>query len=205
MRPAFQKERLGLKKVKSIKEYIIPFVGLKIGKHTFQFEVTDSFFENFEYSIIHKGNVKVTLVLEKKETMLIGDYALEGAVVTNCNRCNDLMNIKINGEYQLIYKFDDKPSDDESLIIVYPEEYEIDVKENILELITVSLPSRSIHPKGECNEELISILDEYIMVSNNEDSLEHKEDIIENTEEKDEYIDPRWQALKDLSKGKDKK
>jgi len=191
--------------VKSIKEYIIPFVGLKIGKHTFQFEVTDSFFENFEYSIIHKGNVKVTLVLEKKETMLIGDYALEGAVVTNCNRCNDLMNIKINGEYQLIYKFDDKPSDDESLIIVYPEEYEIDVKENILELITVSLPSRSIHPKGECNEELISILDEYIMVSNNEDSLEHKEDIIENTEEKDEYIDPRWQALKDLSKGKDKK
>ena len=43
------------------------------------------------------------------------------------------------------------------------------------------------------------------MVSNNEDSLEHKEDIIENTEEKDEYIDPRWQALKDLSKGKDKK
>lgn len=205
MRPVFQKERLGLKKVKSIKEYIIPFVGLKIGKHTFQFEVTDSFFENFEYSIIHKGNVKVTLVLEKKETMLIGDYALEGAVVTNCNRCNDLMNIKINGEYQLIYKFDDKPSDDESLIIVYPEEYEIDVKENILELITVSLPSRSIHPKGECNEELISILDEYIMVSNNEDSLEHKEDIIENTEEKDEYIDPRWQALKDLSKGKDKK
>ncbi len=205
MRPAFQKERLGLKEVKSIKEYIIPFVGLKIGKHTFQFEVTDSFFENFEYSIIHRGNVKVTLVLEKKERMLIGDYTLEGEVVTDCNRCNDPMNAEINGEYQLIYKFDDKPSDDESLIIIYPEEYEIDIKENILELITVSLPSRSIHPKGECNEELISILDEYIMVSNNEDSLEHKEDIIENTEEKDEYIDPRWQALKDLSKGKDKK
>lgn len=182
------------------KEYIIPFVGLKIGKHTFEFEITDTFFENFEYSIIHKGEVKVTLVLEKKETMLIGDYHIEGVVVVDCDRCTDPMDVEIKGDYQLIYKFDTKPSDDESLIIVYPEEYEIDVTENILELITVSLPYRNVHPEGECNEELISILDEYILVS--DDDTSNSEEEIDNTE--DDYIDPRWKALKDLSKGKQK-
>ena len=141
------------------------------------------------------------LLFEKKETMLIGNYTIEGVVETNCDRCNDPMNIEVNGEYRLIYKFDTKESNDESLIIVYPEEYEIDVKENILELITVSLPSRSTHPSGKCNEELISILDKYILVSNDSDSNE-----IEDEEKEDEeYIDPRWNALKDLSKDKQKK
>ncbi len=51
------------------------------------------------------------------------------------------MDIEVNGEYQLFYKFDSKPSDDESLIIIYPEEFEIDVTEHILEFISVSVPS----------------------------------------------------------------
>ena len=199
MRPVFHYERHRIEKVKLENEYIIPFVGLKIGKHTFDFEITDTFFESFDYSIIHKGKVKVTMVLEKKETMLIGDYSIEGVVSVDCDRCNDTTDVEINGEYQLIYKFGTEPTNDESLIIVYPEEYEINVRENIFELITVSLPYRNIHPKGECNEELISILDEYILVNDDDDS---KEDEIDSTEE--EYIDPRWQALKDLSKGKQK-
>ncbi len=46
-------------------EFLIPFVGLKIGKHLFDFEVGNSFFESMEYSIIEQGNVKVTLELDK--------------------------------------------------------------------------------------------------------------------------------------------
>ena len=113
------------------------------------------------------------------------------------------MDVEINGAYQLIYKFDTKPSDDESLIIIYPEEYEIDIQENILELITVSLPSRTVHNEGECNEKMISLLNEYIMVSNDADlnDVELAKGTEEENEE-DEYIDPRWKALKDLSKGK---
>ena len=187
--------------MKLSKEYIIPFVGLKVGKHTFEYEITDSFFENFEYSIIRKGKVKVVLLFEKKETMLIGNYTIEGVVEASCDRCNDPKDVEIYGEYKLFYKFDSKESDDESLIIVYPEEYELDVTENILELISVSLPSRNVHPEGECNEELISILDEYIMVSNDSEPSENEDE----EEEGEEYTDPRWNALKDLSNDKQKK
>jgi hypothetical protein len=34
--------------VKSEKEYIVPFIGLKLGIHEFEFEIHDAFFELFK-------------------------------------------------------------------------------------------------------------------------------------------------------------
>lgn len=153
----------------SDKEFVIPFVGLKQGVHEFNFEVGKAFFESIEYSVVHEGNVHVTFLLDKKETMLIGDYTIRGAVKASCGRCNDPVDVEVEGEFQLVYKFDDKPSEDESLVIVYPEEYEIDIKESIHEFISVSVPSRTVHDEGECNEDVMKILSEYQVFTLNED------------------------------------
>lgn len=199
------------------REFVVPFIGLKIGSHSFEFEVTDAFFENVEYSLIEKGNVQVTFVLEKKETMMIGDFTIKGKVETNCDLCDDPVTVDVKGEYQLIYKFDDEPSNDESLIIVYPEEFELDLKDSILEFITVSLPARKLHPKGGCNEEMIEILDQYRVDSyyeyeedeldedefddDTDDEQEGSEDLEEDSKAEDDgEIDPRWAALKGLKK-----
>lgn len=178
-----------LEVTKSNREYVIPFVGLKLGTHEFEFGITDKFFEEFEYSIVQSGDVKVKLALEKKETMLIGNFSIQGIVRAACDRCNDPVETKINGEYQLIFKFDDTPSDDESLVVIYPEEFEIDLTDHILELITVSLPSRLVHEEGECNEEMIALLEEYSLDS---DELED--------DDSEEDVDPRWAALKNIKK-----
>jgi uncharacterized metal-binding protein YceD (DUF177 family) len=192
---------------KTDRAFVIPFVGLKIGMHTFEFDITNAFFEQVEYSLIEKGNVHVTLNLEKKETMMIGDFIINGKVETSCDLCNDPVEVDIEGEYQLIFKFDDKPTDDETLIIVYPEEFEIDIRENLLELISVSLPSRTIHADGECNEEMLELLNEYRVNADdedfNEEDFEEAEDTEEAPSEDDEYIDPRWAALKGLNKNED--
>ena len=178
---------------KTNRDYVIPFVGLKLGVHEFDFEVTDKFFEEFEYSIVQSGNVNVHLSLDKKETMLVGVFTLEGIVKATCDRCNDPIEVEIEGEYQMVFKFDDKPSDDESLVIVYPEEFEIDLNNHFLELITVSLPSRTVHEEGECNEEMMGLIDEYSLNSESYEELEEEE----NEDDEDE-IDPRWNALKGL-------
>ncbi len=187
------------KKVKSNKEYIIPFVGLNLGSHKFEFDITDAFFDGIEYSLIHKGNVKVELLLEKRETMLVGNFKIRGTVEVDCNRCNDPVETKVKGDYRIVYKFGTEPSDDESLVIIYPEEFQIDVRENIFELITVSLPLRTVHKKGECNEELMEILSEYILTS---EKIVKEEEIGNNDSEDDdddnEDIDPRWAALNKL-------
>jgi uncharacterized metal-binding protein YceD (DUF177 family) len=73
----------------------------------------------------------------------------------------------------------------------------LNIADNILELITVSLPLRSIHEEGECNEEMIEQMKEYILV---EEVFEDEDDeSSENSDEDDDDdIDPRWSALKGL-------
>ncbi len=195
------------------KQFIIPFVGLKQGKHEFQFEVTDKFFETFEYSIIQEGDVHVDFILDKKDTMMVGEFQLNGCVNTFCARCNDPMEVPIEGEFRLVYKFATEPTEDETLVIVFPEEFEINIKHSILEFINVLVPARAVHPEGECNEEMLEHLSNYIVYSvdeqENDDEYDpdddrneefDEEEIGHDDQEDEEPIDPRWAALKNLNK-----
>jgi uncharacterized metal-binding protein YceD (DUF177 family) len=191
--------------VKSKREFIIPFVGLRVGFHEFEFEIRDAFFEELEYSIVQKGDAVVKLRLEKKETMLIGEFSVSGSVFTSCDRCNDPVEVPVKGAFRLIYKFGDEQSDDESLIVLPNDTFELDFRQNIYELISVSLPARMVHAKGECNEEMIELLQKY-SGRNEEDSEDHEGDWDDEDEEDwddedddDEPIDPRWSALKNLN------
>lgn len=192
--------------MKSKREFIIPFIGLKVGFHEFEFEIRDAFFEELEYTIIQKGDAVVKLRLEKKETMLIGEFSVGGSVFTSCDRCNDPIEVPINGAFRLIYKFGDEQSDDETLIVLPNDTYELDVRQNIYELMTVSLPSRLVHPKGECNEEMIELLQKYS--GRSEEELEDEESEWDEDDEEwddedddddEDPIDPRWSALKNLN------
>ena len=191
--------------MKSKRDYIIPFVGLKVGFHEFEFEIRDAFFEELEYSIIQKGDAHVKLRLEKKETMLIGEFSVSGLVFTSCDRCNDPVEVPVNGSFRLIYKFGDEVSDDETLIVLPDEAYELDVRQNIYELITVSLPARLVHPKGECNEEMLELLQKYSgrseEINDYEDWDEEEDEDWEedDDDDDDDPIDPRWSALKNLN------
>ena len=199
-------------------EYIIPFVGLKIGFHVFEFEISDTFFDDIEYSIIQSGKVHVRLELEKKETMLIGVFHVEGLVTTSCDRCTDPIEEEVEGEYQIVYKFGGDATDDEALIVLDFEAYELDVKMNIYELISVSLPVRVVHEQGECNPEMLELLEKYVINANDDDDDddfddedyddedfddEDDEDDSEEGEDDDDNnnddIDPRWSILKNLN------
>lgn len=196
--------------MKSKREYIIPFVGLKLGFHEYQYDISDTFFEEREYSIIHKGNVNVTLVLEKKETMLIGEFVVNGTVFTDCDRCNDPIEVPVKGNYRVIFKFGLEPSDDETLIVLHPDSYELDIRDNLYELITVSLPIRLVHAEGECNEEMMELLNKYTVQreeSDDEDQDDWDDDDDWDDEEEDDDDgeddfdpkDPRWATLRNLN------
>lgn len=208
------------------KQFIIPFVGLKQGKHEFSYDITDAFFETYEYSIIQQGDVHVDFTLDKKDTMMVGEFQLEGRVKTACDRCNDILEIPIEGEFKLVYKFATVDEEDEALVVIFPEEYEINIKDSLLEFMTVLLPSRSVHDEGECNEEMLNYLNEYVINPLDEDEDDYDDD--EYDDEDDDFddfddeeedddeeiddddddqpndgpIDPRWEALRNLNKDK---
>jgi len=205
-------------------EFLIPFVGLKIGKHLFDFEVGNSFFESMEYSIIEQGNVKVTLELDKKETMMIALFHAEGTINTLCDRCNTPMDLEIDGGYKLIYKFGLEEEEDEMLVVLHPDSYQIDITNPIYELITTQLPLRVLHDEGECDEEMWELIQQHIVNPEDdeddfddedwddedeewdfdEDETDSDDDDDEDWEDddeddKDKPIDPRWAILKNLN------
>ena len=177
--------------MKSKRTFVIPFVGLKLGFHEFDFEIHDAFFEEKEYSIIHSGNVNVHLVLEKKETMMIAEFQLAGSVSTSCDRCDDPIDVQVKGQFRLIYKFGLEPSEDETLIVLHPDSYELDVSENLYELITVSMPARSVHKEGQCNEEMLHLISQYTVhqAPSEEDDFDDDDDWDDDDDDWDEEDD----------------
>ena len=169
--------------MKARNAYSIPFVGLKLGVHEFEFEIHDAFFDALDYSIIHQGEVDVRLRLEKKETMMIAEFAILGKVFTTCDRCNDPVEVPVKGQYKVIFTFGNEPSDDENLIVMHPDAYELELYEPIYELITVSLPSRLVHKQGGCNEEMLRMLEQYTSRFEDEDYEDLEEDWDEEEEE----------------------
>lgn len=174
----------------SNKEFIIPFEGLKNGKHSFEFNITSAFFEELAYSIIQGGDVKVDFLLNKKDTMLIGDFEMSGTVQKSCDRCTDLMDIPVEVSHRVIYKFGEEESADENLIVLPISAFTIDIASTLYELLTVALPSRTVHKEDECNEEMLDLIDKYV------DSSEPDED---DSDDDEDDTDPRWDALKNLN------
>jgi uncharacterized metal-binding protein YceD (DUF177 family) len=172
--------------------FIIPFVGLKLGTHQYEFEVKDEFFTAFDYSEIKHGDVRVVMDLNKSATMLVLTFDLSGTITVPCDRCLEDMNTQIDTSFRQIIKFSDTETDedDDELTYVPTGEYEIDVKPYIFNFIALSIPARNAHPEGECDPETLKKLNEYLISEEKESSKKEEE----------EDIDPRWSALKSFRK-----
>lgn len=200
---------------KSKESFVIPFVGLKLGIHHFDFDIDKAFFEGIDDTLIEDATVKAVLVLDKKETMMIAEFSIEGHIFSPCDRCNDLMEIPVENQQRIVYKFGTEDSGDENLIVLQPEAYEINVSEPLYELLVLSIPLRKIHDEGECNEEVMQLYNQYIVNANEPDDWDDDFDEDEDWDDDDfddfdetddsedsdddKPIDPRWSQLKNLN------
>lgn len=183
---------------KEFKIYAIPFVGLKLGKHEFEFIIDNTFFSHFDYTEFNEVQVKVNLVLTKKANLLELDFAVKGEVNVDCDVTMESFNMPIANQIRLVVKFgQDYEEVNEELIILPHGEHQIEVQQYIYEAIVLSLPAKRVHPgveDGSLNSPILDKLDELQPTS-----LSDKK---EQTEEEKEKIDPRWDKLKDLLKDK---
>ena len=163
------------------KNLIVPFTGLKDGKHQFTFEIDKSFFDQFEYSLIDSGNVIVEMELDKNINMLTTLFDISGSVDSTCDRCTDPLTLKIKGNYRLVFKFGDEESENEDLIVLPEEAYELHLADFIYEFITLCTPSKKIHKPGECNEEMMKMVEKHsvFLLDDEEEDEDDDEDWLE--------------------------
>ncbi len=150
-------------------DFAIGFSSLKEGKHLFNYKIENPFFEQFDYSEIENGSLEVAIELEKKSTLMNARFQINGEVEVMCDRCTDYYSQKINSSQELIYKFGTEAMEDENIIVVFPNEFKIDVSHPIYEFIITALPTKRLHPEGECNEDMLNIMDNYLLISTDEE------------------------------------
>lgn len=175
--------------MKTMKAYTIPFVGLKLGKHHFDYKIDNTFFLEYEYTEFNDANVNVELLFERKTTLLELTFKANGTVNVCCDLTNEAYNQDIEDSFKLVVKFGDSYNDDNEEILIIPHgEYEINVAQYIYELIVLSVPTKKIHPgvkDGTLKSDILNKLKEL-----------SPEMGVNNKEE--EETDPRWDKLKKL-------
>ncbi len=175
--------------MKALKEFTIQFVGLKVGKHHFDYQIDKKFFEYFNFEDFNDSNIKAEVVLDKKPTLLEFEFKISGTINVNCDLSNEPYDQKIKGSLQLVVKFGQEFNDENEDILIIPHgEYEINIAQYIYELIVLSVPSKLIHPGIKDGTLKSDILDKLEELSPKD--LDEKES--------SEEIDPRWNKLKKL-------
>ena len=176
--------------MKKTKEYLIPFVGLKLGKHHFEYQIDNTFFDLFDYDEFQNSDIKVNVVLEKKSNMLEISFKHEGIVNVPCDVTGEDFDLPIKSKMKLIVRFGEEfNNDNEELLILPFGEFEVDIAQYIYEMIVLSVPLRRVHPgvkDGTLESEALKKLNELAVKD------------IKKENKKEENIDPRWDKLKQL-------
>lgn len=183
--------------MEELKMYTIPFSGLKIGKHRFDFEIDKSFFEHFEYREFHEVAVNLEVILEKKSSFLEITLQYDGTVNVACDVTNEPFDQPISGSYHFVVKFGDVYNDDaddsgwdEDILVIPHGSFEVNIQQPIYESIILAVPLRRVHPGVEDGTLKSEILDKLNELRPNYSD--------EESEPETETTDPRWDTLKKL-------
>ncbi len=142
--------------------YMIPFVGLKLGVHHFDFSIEDTFFQDFEFSEVTAGIFQVNVQVEKKSAMMEVSIEMKGSTPVICDKCGDEMILEVAGNDHWVIKWGEQTDDENDEVWIFgPKEHFIDVKHRIYELIQLSIPAKRVHEEGECNQEVIAKLNQF--------------------------------------------
>ncbi len=176
--------------MKALKEFDIPFVGLKEGDHKYEFQIDPKFFEEFQFNEFNDAAITVDLDFKKKSNLLDLKFTINGKVNVPCDVTNEPFDLAIEGSLPLVVKFGEVYNDDNDEILILPHEaYQINVAQYIYELVVLSVPNKRVHPKvldGTMESEALKKLEEL--------------NITKSKTVDDKSTDPRWDKLKDLLK-----
>ena len=177
--------RANCRSLKSLRTYSIPFTGLKPGKHDFEYEITNAFFDEFEYSLVKKAELKCSVELEKQETMLILNFHITGKIDLTCDKCLAEYPQQVDINEQQIAKFSEEEVDGDEIITLTKNDHEINIAGLIYEYVNVAAPFIAVcgdeRNTPYCDKEMIDRLNQ-----------------LAGSGEQEDGADPRWDALKKI-------
>lgn len=169
------------------KEFVIPFIGLKQGKHQFEYQIDNAFFDFFGYQEFNDAKVAAVAHLHKMSTMMELDIVAKGTVNVNCDLTNEPYDQAIADQLHLIIKFGEEFNNEDDEILILPHgAHQFNIAQYVYEMLVLAVPQKRTHPgvlDGTLKSDALDKLQ----------ALQPKEEI-----KKEEGTDPRWDGLKKL-------
>ncbi len=167
-----------------LSKYSIDYKGLKLGKHSFEFDIKNDFFAEFPEGEIREGSLTAKVNMNKQNNLLEFDILIKGSVMITCDRCLELFELPIKFSGFLVAKIGSElQEDDADIIYLTDDDHQVNLAQYFYESIHLSLPIKRYHGINgtraeDCDQEMLKRI-----------SFE---------EDETSKIDPRWQKLKGL-------
>ena len=101
--------------------------------------------------LIKKGNFIIDLDLEKKTGVSVMEFHLEGHAEMNCDRCMEIIQLPVKGDYRMLLKYGDEEESNEEILYIDPEMSTLHLAKLIYEYILLSVPIVKVY---NCEDEV---------------------------------------------------
>lgn len=174
-------------------QLIIPINKLKIGKHHYSFAIGEEFLSAHEYALAKQGTLQADVELQKQtETLFLAEIDIKGQLELQCHRCLDNYQLPVNLHERMIFKLEGGGSaeeqEGEEMVVLSEDASNIDLTPYIYEFINLAVPLRQLCEQAnkECNPAMLAYLEGQNTAKANDNE--------------EPPTDPRWDALRNLSK-----
>jgi uncharacterized protein len=154
---------------------------IKEDSENFHFEINDEFFGLKSQSLYNKGELTAHLKVSKLTNTATFEYIIDGKVGAICERCLTDIHLKIDIQEKDVYKLihtDLLENEDYTISASNPT---LNVYDSIYDLICLSLPIRKL-------------------CENSIEQFTNCEIILDQSNQKDDAVDERWNILNKLKK-----
>ena len=177
------------------KTFDIEVIKFKEGRHEFDFEIEDKFFQNFEENeLLERGNLTIRVIMNKGVNLIELTFEIKGTVQLTCDRSLEQFDHPLDITEKMIYKYGSEEQEiDENVYMITRDTPSINVAQLIYEFILLALPAKKIHPdyKNELDDEDDFDTEGGFVFLDEE--TEESED--SNEDEEPKPVDPRWEQL----------
>ncbi|MEZ0608319.1 DUF177 domain-containing protein [Fibrella sp. WM1] len=178
----------------ALRPYDINIAGLENKRYEYDFTSDKSFFQVLEQQLIGDGNVTTHLVLDKSETMIRLDFAIQGSVEQICDRSLDPYDESVDTHQTLYLKFADRNEElTDEIELIERNTQTINVARYIFDFIVLALPMKRLHPRFRANEDDDEESEGTLIYTSGSTTA------ADESNEETPAVDPRWEALRKLS------
>ncbi len=150
--------------MKALDQFLIPLHRVKEGLHKFEYELDRTFFAVFEDALIDESLIQTQIVIDRKTDLMILELTFRGYMVTECDRCAEMIKLPLEGEEMQIIKFGEiEDSDDETVTYIPAAAEELNLAPLLYEVISLSIPMVKRYdceddPDKPCDSDVLNYL-----------------------------------------------